>query len=133
MSARVARGRVADIDPELPYYDADDFVADVAALTSLYWSEVDITTRMQGMRLYHFLYNMTKPQKVQLYINSLRVRHSLPVPQRHLHTSGTKSVEALNFQCNEWFRRVHELHVTTLELQLQIFQYVGLKDHMTLL
>ena len=79
------------------------------------------------------LYNATMPERVELYLNNLRVRHTLSGAHRHLYTTGTKKVEALNYQCNEWFRRVQALHSTTLQLQLRLFLYIGLRGHMTFL
>ena len=131
MPMRVATKRMAALDADAPYMSGDDYVADMAALTAVHWAEVDVKTRVRGQKLYMCLYNATMPERVELYLNNLRVRHSLRGAHRHLYTTGTKKVEALNFQCNQWFRQVRELHSTTLELQLRLFLYIGLRGHMS--
>ena len=88
MPLSVANKRIAAIDADRPYTNGDDFIEDIAALTAVHWSEVDVKTHMQGRKLYDCLYNITVPSRVQLYLNNIRVRHSLTGIHRQLHTAG---------------------------------------------
>ena len=66
------------MDPNAPWYSVKDFVSSLAALTACYWSAVDRTTNVNGVKLYHVIWSATAPDRVQWYFNNLRVRHSMP-------------------------------------------------------
>ena len=48
MPEKIARKRLETLEPDKPYLDGDEYIADMAALTALHWDEVDTKTRMRG-------------------------------------------------------------------------------------
>ena len=84
MTQSLAKRTIENIDPEVPWYNIKDFVMAMAALTTIYWHEVDRPTHANGKKLYHVLWCATAPERVNWYFNNLRVRHALPVSYTHL-------------------------------------------------
>ena len=94
----------------------------MAALTTIYWHEVDRPTHANGKKLYHVLWCATAPARVNWYFNNLRVRLALPKKFHSLLGSGSSPNEALNYQINQNLKHNPELYATTLDLQLHIFR-----------
>ena len=65
MSYRRAKQIIGEMDPNAPWYSVKDFVSSLATLTACYWSAVDRTTNVNGVKLYHVIWSATAPDRVQ--------------------------------------------------------------------
>ena len=130
MPKQLARRTIENIDQMAPWTSAREFIGSMAALASWYWHEIDRATNINNSRLYYVLWCATAPDKVQWYLNGLRMRHSLPTRYLPMLPSGTTSNEALHREVNQWFKgNGHEVYSTTIQLQLHVMWSGKIQAH----
>ncbi|CAK0792945.1 unnamed protein product, partial [Prorocentrum cordatum] len=128
MPRREAQRLLDNLNGEEPFKNTDDFVRAMAAITSVYWDEVNRGTA-SGRLLVDVLWSATSVERVQFLFNNTRMRHSLPKKYQSLIGSGTSPNEALHAEVNRWFRNQPELYLETLELQLAAATHAKLIAH----
>ncbi|CAK0802818.1 unnamed protein product [Prorocentrum cordatum] len=121
MQKRRAHKIIADLDANEPFVRKLEFIEALAALTSVYWEEVDRRTpAAPSKKLADVIANAAQHSRCEYLFNNLRMRHSLPARAPPLLGSGTSPNEALHSEINKWFKNQLELHAQTLELQLGV-------------
>jgi hypothetical protein len=119
--SRVRARRVFEsLDPNTPFLSPFDYIEALAALTALFWDEVNRKTTQQGKSLARVLYQAAGDDRVQWLFNNIRFRRVLDPRKLSLLGSGTSPNEALHAEINRWFRNNPEFYATTLGLQLKI-------------
>ena len=88
MDRTVAEARLQSIDGEKPYFAEDAFIADIAALCSVYEKEVQRKTSQNSKKLATVLWCATAEDRLGFYFNNIRSRHSMPRSQLSLRPSG---------------------------------------------
>ena len=114
---------------DTPFYTMRDFIEAVAALSSLYWDEIDRTSYAGGKKLYRILWCATSPVRLQWLFNNTRLRRQVDKSHLSLLGSGTSSNESLHAELNRWMRNLPELYISTLELQLSVNALAKLLCH----
>ncbi|CAK0905471.1 unnamed protein product [Prorocentrum cordatum] len=121
MQKRRAHKIIADLDANEPFVRKLEFIEALAALTSVYWEEVDRRTpAAPSKKLADVIANAAQHSRCEYLFNNLRMRHSLPARALPLLGSGTSPNEALRSEINRWFNNQPELYAQTLELQLGV-------------
>ena len=121
MQKRRAHKIIADLDANEPFVRKLEFIEALAALTSVYWEEVDRRTpAAPSKKLADVIANAAQHSRCEYLFNNLRMRHSLPARALPLLGSGTSPNEALHSEINRWFKNQPELYAQTLELQLGV-------------
>ena len=112
-----------------PWYHRKDYIEAMAALSSVYASEMTRKTYMQSRTLAQILHAYLAPEKLEWLWNGARMRHSMPSAMVSLLGSGTSPNEALHAEINRWFRNQPEVFPSTLALQLEVGRLAKLLAH----
>ena len=111
------------------YASVLEFIMALAALTVVFYDEVQNKTEMKSKQLKHVLMAAAAPGRVGWYFNNQRIRHAMRAEYRTLLPSGTSSNESLHAEINRWFRNQPEVYISTLILQLRINWIAKLMVH----
>jgi hypothetical protein len=119
-----------ELDPEKPFNDVYEFLSSLAALSHIYWDEVDRPNTHNKGTIAHALACACAPDRVQWYFNGQRFRHWMPAEMVKLLGSGTSPNEAAHAEIGRWFpNRYGQRYITTMEIQLFINVFGKLQCH----
>ena len=117
------------IDATVPFYLRIDWIRSLAALSSVYSSEVQRIAPGPNKRVVQLLHTAAAPARTEWYFNNTRIRHLLQVSRLSLLPIGTTSNEALRREINVWFRETQKLLQATLKLKLRILRLAKNLSH----
>ena len=117
------------LDGDAPWESTYCFLEGLAALSSLYSDELKRRTHIGGVQLRKLLFNAAAPSRMQWYLNSQRLHHSMAPAKIALLGSGTSPNETLQAEMNRWCRNQSEWYASTAEMQLQVYMFAKLVAH----
>ena len=117
------------LDSQRPFYTRVEFVEALAALSSLFWDEVQRRVTGANKPLYRLLWCAAAPDRLEWLFNNIRQRCRMPAAQLSLLPSGSASNEALHSEINNWFRQTQQIHQATLTLKLDMLAFGKLLTH----
>ncbi|CAE7421452.1 unnamed protein product [Symbiodinium natans] len=120
---------LANLDATKPFLLRLEWIQALAALTSIYRSEVERLAPGPNRKIYQLLHTATAANRTEWFFNNLRLRHMISSERLSLLPIGTASNEALHHEVNNWFRETQKLHKATLSLKLSIMQLGKLLTH----
>ena len=108
-----------------PMTSTAQFIKLLMAHVSVYDEEVKRISHVRvggkGQSIRKLIYNMTDPTRMQYLFNNTRMRASILPHRLPLLPKGSTANEALHYKLNKRFMNQKELHLSTLELQLELF------------
>ena len=133
MRPREAQSVLDNLEPDVPFFLRTDWIRALAALTSVYRTEVDRVAPGPNRKVFQLLHSAAAAGRSEWYFNNLRMRHLLEPSRLSLLPIGTTSNEALHHEINNWFRETQKIHKATLCLKLSIMHLAKLLSHNTAL
>eukprot|EP00973_Karenia_brevis_P075967 10553824-Karenia_brevis.AAC.1 len=124
-----AHGRLDNLDPAAPYYNKESYIADLAALCSVFKDEVTVKTAAKSKFLNMVLWSATAPGRIGFFMNNMIRKHMMSKNQRAQLSSGTSGNESLNKEANNWFKNYQQMYQSTVYLGLKVFQFFKLVTH----
>ena len=119
---------VETLDGATPWQNRADFIEFLAALSSIYGSEMK-KKMDSGKTIAELLHQAAAGDRAEWLFNNLRMRHLLTKAEHILLPVGTTSNESLHAEINGWFRQTQNLHPATLKLKLNILTLSKLLAH----
>lgn len=129
MSAARAQTIYNRINGDCPFYTRVEYIECLAALVAMFPDEVNKAIPGPNKPVYKLLWNAAAVDRVEWMFNNMRVRHTIPLCEYQLLSSGTASNEALHAEVNRWFKETQMMHQTTLKLKLYILTLGKLIAH----
>ena len=126
-----ARKVLDKVDPNVRFQGRAEFVHYLAALVKLFPKEVKRKEAGGKSTIHQVLVRLAEPSKSEWLFNYSRQRQALSRKERELLALGTTSNEALHAELNRWFRTIHQMHQTTLDLKLIAFKLLKLLTHVS--
>ena len=117
------------LDTNIPFADRLEFIKCLAALCKRYPAEVARKIAGANKQINKILWSACAPDRLEWFMNNLRVRHALPSSHQWFLPSGTSSNEALHAEINSWSRSINAMHRSTLAMKLKYFSYIKLLLH----
>ena len=108
MSPREAQSVLDNLEPDVPFFLRTDWIRALAALTSVYRTEVDRVAPGPNRKVFQLLHSAAAAGRSEWYFNNLRMRHLLEPSRLSLLPIGTTSNEALHHEINNWFRETQK-------------------------
>jgi len=129
MPLHQAQNRLDALIGDKPYYSAEEYMGDLAALCTVHRDEVSVKTTQKSAPLSLVLWRATSSNRLGFYFNN--IRKNMIVPRRHFPqlSSGTCAVESLNHEINIWFRHTKHMYQSTLFLGHDMFVFYKLLTH----
>ena len=97
-----------NLEPDVPFFLRTDWIRALAALTSVYRTEVDRVAPGPNRKVFQLLHSAAAAGRSEWYFNNLRMRHLLEPSRLSLLPIGTTSNEALHHEINNWFRETQK-------------------------
>jgi hypothetical protein len=118
--------QLKETDYNVPMTTTSDFISLILAFVSVFKEEVKRISHVKGFggagqSIRKLLYNLTKPSRTQWLLNNTRLRAMVKPQHLPLLPKGSCGNEALHHNLNHRFVNQKELHLATLELQLELF------------
>ena len=129
MSITRARKVYNSVNFESPFYTRVEYIECLAALVALFPDEASKIIPGPKKPVYKVLWNAAAVDRVEWMFNNIRVRHSIPISECQLLSSGTASNEALHAEINRWFKQTQMMHQSTLRLKLHVLTLAKLLSH----
>ena len=126
-----AQTMLDSVDPNVRSQSRAEFVHYLAALVKLFPKEVKRKGAGGRSTIHQVLVRLAEPSKSEWLFNYSRQRQALSRKERELLALGTTSNEALHAELNRWFRTIHQMHQTTLDLELIAFKLLKLLTHVS--
>ena len=133
MTAQQARRVLAQAEAKTVWATRTEFIEALAAISSLYRSEVLRKSERKGKQVFEHLVVAASAERVEWLMNNMRWRSSQRKSTQILMPSGTTSNEALHAEMRGWFRQIQSLHQSTLHLKCKILLMRKLLEHNTAL
>ena len=106
-----------------------ELIRAIAALTSIYWNDIDRKAHQNGKKLFHVIWCAKAHDGIKWYFNNIRMRHAIPVKYLSLLGSGASPNGVLHAQLNKHLRNNPEVYSTTLDIQLMLFSHGKMLSH----
>lgn len=119
MAARTATRLLERCQASSPFLHRLEFLEGLAALSSVHSAEMDRIVPGPNKKVRTLLWNAGDPERMEWFLNNIRVRAQMEASRWELLPSGTSSNEALHAELNVCFRQTQTLHQSTLRLKLQ--------------
>ena len=132
MPLQQAETRLQSLDGCERYNSFFDYVADMAAFTTVYKKEVNVKYLLkQKKQLRGALWTATSPVRLGYYFNNINRLSMLPPMQRDQLASGSASNESLNKEINGRYRNCPRAYQATLQIFCDAFHFLKLFTHNT--
>lgn len=129
MSRRSAERCLSDTPYSKPYLARVEFIEGLAALASAFQDEMDKVAPGPNKRVRQILACAAEADRIEWYLNNVRVRARMDPDHLTLLPSGTSSNEALHAELNVAFRQTQALHQATLHLKLLCITFAKQVSH----
>ena len=110
----------SELDTTKPFYSRADMIESIASLCAIYTEEVNRKVQGQNKPVFKILWSACSPDRLEWYLNNIRMRHSISKTRIPLLPKGTTSNEALHAELNASFKQQQQFHQATLRLKLGI-------------
>jgi hypothetical protein len=109
-----------NLNSKKPFYSRLEFMEALAAITRLFKTEVQKKAGCSSKPLYKILWRAAAPNRMEWFLNNIRLRYIVHRSKHALLPSGTASNEALHAEINNWFKQTRQIHQATLRLKFLI-------------
>ena len=113
------------------WLDRSHFIEAMAAISALFWEEVQRKGEKKGKRICEHLAYAAEAERLEWLFNNSRFRAGKPCSLLSLLPSGTASNEALHAEMRAWFRQIQSMHQSSLHLKCCVFRLRKLLEHNT--